>query len=234
MSSLPIGFILTLAAIFFSFQPNTFHLFVNYHSIVLVVFGTFGILLFTTPMGTLKTLWSASWDLFRRDHDLSDHIRELKELAETRTTHSENSLIKYAMELWAQGVSPNFFISLLSQKRESQDQQYTKAIQALKNLAKYPPALGMTGTVIGLVSLFANLGVDNKASIGPSLALAMTATFFGLIMANGLVMPLSDRLIVHQIKVQEYNNEIYQILIMINHNEPVTLIEDEVKYRAAA
>ncbi|MCC6137386.1 MAG: MotA/TolQ/ExbB proton channel family protein, partial [Bdellovibrionaceae bacterium] len=94
-----------------------------------------------------------------------------------------------------------------------------------------PPALGMVGTVIGMVSLFQSLD-GNKQSIGPSLALAMTATFLGLVLANALVMPLADRLQLKHTQEKQHLTHIYQILLLIGQNEPQNLVEDEVAKRA--
>ncbi|MBC7662110.1 MAG: MotA/TolQ/ExbB proton channel family protein [Chitinophagaceae bacterium] len=105
---------------------------------------------------------------------------------------------------------------------------------AYRNLAKYPPALGMTGTVMGLVSLFSILGDNNKTALGPALALAITATFFGLILSNCFVTPLADHLHIKHMQDEKVYTGVYQILILINRNEPARLISDEVKGREAA
>jgi flagellar motor component MotA len=66
------------------------------------------------------------------------------------------------------------------------------------------------------------------------LAIALTATFYGLIMANGLVMPLSDRLHVAHVRRKNAYAGLYEILLLINRQEPTLLIEAEIKARAAA
>jgi chemotaxis protein MotA len=142
--------------------------------------------------------------------------------------------LNYAVELWEKGTSAEMFQVLISQKKEKLENQTLDAVQAIRNLAKYPPALGMTGTVMGLVSLFANLNAENKAQLGPALGLAMTATFFGLIMANALLMPLADRLQVVHLRRKEYYTSLYQVLLLINRREANILIMSEVQDRAAA
>ena len=132
-----------------------------------------------------------------------------------------------------QGISQDLFVVLLSQKRKEIEQRSVDAIQCLKNLAKYPPALGMAGTVMGIVTLFQSLD-GGKDKIGPALALAMTATFFGLAIANGIVMPLSDRLQIRHLSQTHYLTNVYQVLLLINQDESSHLIEEEVQYRATA
>jgi chemotaxis protein MotA len=236
MLSLPIGFFLLVGFLVLSTPLNSWGLYVNSHSMMIVLGGTVGILAFATPSLVLKNLLKAIGDLFRKDPDLKSHKAELERLIQDRTLSrkSSNELINYAAELWQAGTSQEMFQVLISQKKDKLENQMLDAIQALRNLAKYPPALGMTGTVMGLVSLFSNLNAENKDKLGPALGLAMTATFFGLITANALLMPLADRLQVAHLRRKEYYTSIYQVLLLINRREPDMLILGEVNERAAA
>ncbi len=49
-------------------------------------------------------------------------------------------------------------------------------------LADAAPAMGMAGTIIGLIGMFARM--NDPATIGPAMALALIATFDGMILAN--------------------------------------------------
>ena len=104
------------------------------------------------------------------------------------------------------------------------------AVQAFKNLAKYPPALGMTGTVIGMIGLFTNL--QDKSQIGSHLATAMTATFLGLVLTNMFISPLADRLQVRHINRKRMFGNVYQILLLINQDEPAQLVQSELDGRS--
>jgi len=159
---------------------------------------------------------------------------EIEKLTKNKaaTFDSKDEMVSYAQTLWAQGVAQDLFVVLISQKKKEIEQRSVDAIQALKNLAKYPPSLGMAGTVMGIVTLFQALD-GAKEKIGPGLAMAMTATFFGLIIANAIIMPLSDRLQVKHIDSNRYLQSIYQILLLINQGEAAELINEEVGLRAS-
>ncbi len=234
MMSLPFGIILTIAVFAISMGKDNLPLYFNFHSFVLVGLGTVGILFFSNPLLVLKNLLKDIRDLFKKNYDFTDTQKELNQLAKNKTqaTTSPDELIRYAQDLWSQGVNQDLFVVLLSQKRKEIEQRSVDAIQSLKNLAKYPPALGMAGTVMGIVTLFQSLDT-NKDKIGPALAMALTATFFGLAIANVIVMPLSDRLQIQHIAHKNYLQNVYQILLLINQDEASSLIEDEVNQRAA-
>jgi len=234
MISLPFGIIMTIAVFAISMGKENLPLYFNLHSIIMVGLGTVGILFFSNPMIVLKNLVKDIVGLFKNNYNFTDTQKELNQLAKNKTvpTQSSDEMIRYAQDLWTQGVNQDLFVVLISQKRKEIEQRSVDAIQSLKNLAKYPPALGMAGTVIGIVTLFQSLD-SNKDKIGPAIAMALTATFFGLAIANVIVMPLSDRLQIQHIAHKNYLQNIYQILLLINQDEASSLIEDEVNQRAA-
>jgi chemotaxis protein MotA len=225
MLSLPIGFLGVCLVIYLSVAKGTWGMYLNEHSIVLVVLGSIAILLFTTPVATLKSLVHSLIELFHKEGRMSDFTEDFAALSTSKKLGhpSRHPLIKNAAEMWQQGMSQELFIVLISQKRSELEDGHTDAVQALRNLAKYPPALGMTGTVMGLIALFGNLGSDSQDTLGPSLALAMTATFFGL----------ADRLHVRHISSKRLCKNIYQLLLLINQGEAKAIVDDEVKSRAA-
>ncbi len=233
MISLPIGAVLTFLIFLFSMGIENLALYFNFHSFLLVFGGTVGILLFSNPIAILKNLYRDIAELFHRVEKFSDVKETLSQLSKNRyvAVTSNDELINYAQDLWAQGVAADLFVVLLSQKRKEVEQRSVDGIQCLKNLAKYPPALGMAGTVMGIVTLFQTLDT-NKEKIGPTLAMALTATFFGLAIANAIVMPLSDRLQVKHIARKQYLQNVYQMLLLINQEEASYLIEEEVVARA--
>lgn len=234
MISLPLGFILTLGILIFSAGEDSLGLYTNAHSIVLVIGGSVAILLLSSPLEVIGNLFFALKTLGRSDRSVNKYKADFDELSKNKrlSNPSEHPLINYAAELWEQGINQDLFVVLLSQRRQELEQRTLDGVQALRNLSKYPPALGMTGTVMGMVSIFASMD-DNKSSIGPALALAMTATFFGLIMANMLFMPLADRLQVKHLKETKVYLGVYQILLLIGQDEPTSLIQEEVQNRAS-
>ena len=54
------------------------------------------------------------------------------------------------------------------------------------------PAMGMIGTLIGLVAMLANM--DDPKSIGPAMAVALLTTLYGAILANAVFGPIADKL----------------------------------------
>jgi len=234
MITLILGFFMVIAVIFGAMEGSA-SLFLQSRSIIVVVGGTFAILLFSNSPAVLKSLFLSVKHLFVREEgllryqDIFQALTKDKSRGVKSTTHP---LIAYASDLWSQGIEPDLFIVLLSQKRNELLSRGLDSIQALKNLSKYPPALGMTGTVMGIVNVFYSLN-QNKDTIGVNLSIAMTATFLGLILSNVLISPLADRLFVKQVREERLCESVYQVLLLINRDEPSVLIQGEINERAA-
>ncbi|CAN5705907.1 N/A [soil metagenome] len=234
MISLLIGSFILIATLVASIAVGSSTHFITLHAAILVGAGSVGILFLATPFPVLKVLFTLFSSMLRRELRITDYREVLQDLSRNPVAgvQVQHALIRYACELWSRGVERDLFLTLLSEKRREIDLKNQDAVHALKNLAKYPPALGMTGTVIGMIGLFAELD-KNRNSIGHHLSMALTATFLGLVIANLIVSPLGDRLQIHQANAQQTNTHLYEILLLINNREPSALVEEEIDGRAA-
>lgn len=59
-------------------------------------------------------------------------------------------------------------------------------------MGAFAPAMGMIGTVIGLVQMLQSL--DDPSAIGPAMAVALITTFYGAILANLVFNPMAGKL----------------------------------------
>lgn len=234
MMSFPISFIGIACVFAYALFGASLEVMLNPHSVILVGLGTCFIFGLATPSEEIFGLFRCLKKVFTRDLSLESLNTHLLSLMKNRSqTHgTEHPLIKYAQDLWEQGLDSEMFSILLTQRLEELNHSTEQAVATLRNLAKYPPALGMTGTVIGLVALFSKLSAENQANLGPNLALAMTATFYGLILSNACLMPLADRLYVIHLSNMKKNDHIYRVLMLIHQGEAESLISE--KLNAAA
>lgn len=54
------------------------------------------------------------------------------------------------------------------------------------------PAMGMIGTLVGLVAMLSNM--DDPKAIGPAMAVALLTTLYGAILSNMVFFPIADKL----------------------------------------
>ncbi len=205
-------------------------IFLNPHSIVLVFGGTLGVFLLATPVNGVTMSLRTLLGLFKPEREMREYGEQLTQLLRRKDAPVADAhpLVAYAQELWEKGVEKDVFRALLTRRAQELNGGKAQVVAALRNLAKYPPALGMTGTVIGLVSLFSHLTLDNRQALGPNLALAMTATFYGLIVANMFLMPLADRIHVLHLKSAEVHQHLIKVILMIHQGEGDSVVKDEI------
>ena len=236
MMSMPLGILMFAGLLAFIFGGGNAQIFLNMHSFVFVVGGTFAAGLLATPWNQIRELRPLLRHMLYPKSSPESWIGDLVKVSDDRERRLENShpLISYAQELWIQGVDENLFSTRLRQRSELFLETLEGGVMIMRNLAKYPPALGMTGTVIGMVEMFSNLNAAGKDSIGANIAIAMTATFYGLILANFLVMPLADRLA--SVKNAEIAcvESIFKTLLIVNAGELITHNSEKAIYANAS
>jgi chemotaxis protein MotA len=89
----------------------------------------------------------------------------------------------------------------------------------LTGLARVAPATGLVGTTLGLIALLKDL--HNFEQLGPSMALALLCTLYGLVLANGLYQPLARLIHVRAVAAQEEARLITRALILIGEGKPL-------------
>jgi chemotaxis protein MotA len=79
-----------------------------------------------------------------------------------------------------------------SDEIESRRSRDRAAIEVWRGIADTAPAMGMIGTIIGLIQMFA--AMDDPARVGPAMAIAMLTTLYGITLSAAIAGPIAGRL----------------------------------------
>ena len=82
----------------------------------------------------------------------------------------------------------------------------------------------MIGTLVGLVNMLANM--DDPASIGPAMAVALLTTLYGSVIANLIALPISDKLKYRSAKEEKLQNLIVEALLGIQKGENPKILRE--------
>ena len=104
------------------------------------------------------------------------------------------------------GNDANYIRATLERDTLITSQRHEAARGILQSWGDTAPAMGMIGTLIGLVLLLKNLEED-PGGIGPAMSLALLTTLYGAILANGALIPMAQKLENHA-KREALNNEL--------------------------
>src|SRR5690606_1586664 len=66
--------------------------------------------------------------------------------------------------------------------------------QLFRVMAAFAPAVGMIGTLVGLIDMLTVLGDGNIQVIGQQMAIALMTTFYGILIANLVCKPIAVKL----------------------------------------
>ena len=86
-------------------------------------------------------------------------------------------------------------------------QRHESARSILQSWGDTAPAMGMIGTLIGLVLILLINLEEDPAGIGPGMSIALITTLYGAILANGALIPMAQKLENHA-KREALNNEL--------------------------
>jgi chemotaxis protein MotA len=89
----------------------------------------------------------------------------------------------------------------------------------LTGLARVAPATGLVGTTLGLIALLKDL--HNFEQLGPSMALALLCTLYGLVLANGLYQPIARLIHVRAVAAQEEARLVTRALVLVGEGKPL-------------
>jgi len=180
-------------------------LFVDIPSVMITIGGTFGIIFINYPLKDVVGVFGVIRNVFfnkrREVHALiplfvnfaSQARREGILVLESEAEELKDSFFKKGLELVIDGLEPHAIREILETEIEHIEQRHTRGADILNSLGTYAPAMGMLGTLIGLIQMLQSM--SDPSTIGPSMAVALITTFYGSIMANLIALPMAGKLI---------------------------------------
>ena len=96
------------------------------------------------------------------------------------------------MTLAADNRPPEVISAILQMEIDALEERHKIGSSIFGGIAEDGPAMGMIGTLIGLVIMLGNL--TDQAAIGPAMAVALLTTFYGACIANIVANPFKNKL----------------------------------------
>jgi chemotaxis protein MotA len=173
-------------------------------SFLMVVLGSYFALMLAASLSDALGIWG----IFRRTFSVpifneqgiiqkmmafSEKARREGLLAlEDELEDLDDEFMKKGLRLVVDGTDAEIIRDLMELELSQMQGRHADKINIVNMWGALAPGLGMLGTVIGLIGMLQNL--DDKASIGPNMALALVTTLYGSMVANLLMIPFSAKL----------------------------------------
>ncbi len=126
---------------------------------------------------------------------------------ELNASHHSRFLAQ-AISLVIDGFPAEEIAHILGRERHATSERHVRSAGVLRRAGEVAPAMGLIGTLIGLVQMLGNL--QDPSAIGPAMAVALLTTFYGAVLANMVFHPLATKL-ERNSEVEAMVNQIYAI-----------------------
>jgi chemotaxis protein MotA len=130
-------------------------------------------------------------DLIARIVEMADAARKGGFLA-LEEMEISNSFMQKGIDLLVDGHDADVVRSALQKDISLTEERHEAGTAVFRAYGDVAPAMGMIGTLVGLVAMLSNM--DDPKSIGPAMAVALLTTLYGAVMANMIFFPIADKL----------------------------------------
>lgn len=177
-------------------------MFIDPPSIMIVIVGSTFVTMVKYPMShtfsITKILFKSLFHVNQEPMDLINKGVELANIARKdgllglENVEIPNEFMSKGIQLAVDGQPPEVVSKILSKEINLAIERHDNGKHLFTGLGETAPAMGMIGTLVGLVQMMSNM--SDPASIGPSMAVALLTTMYGAIIANVIFMPIADKL----------------------------------------
>jgi len=201
IAGLALSFILVGVGIVFSGHLLSF---LDPTSLAIVLGGTLGATLIHFPVYDIAQAWEAfKGVLFIKLYHPMERIQHLVELSqkvrqegllvlESEARRTDDPFLRRALELTVDGQQHDDVKRVLETEMRAGNDRAIRAIQVFQTMGTTAPALGLIGTLIGLIQMLSSL--ENPSTVGPAMSIALVTTLYGAILANLIFLPTAGKL----------------------------------------
>jgi len=178
--------------------------FLDVPSMLIVIGGTGGVALITYPLASMLSAFKVAINVFIfKVPDVAEQNAKFLQFAEATRKDGilalegaisgiDDPFLKRGLQLLVDGVESEKIEGMLWDELDAISTRHRQGAAIFDSLAAAAPALGLVGTLIGLVQMLQ--AMDDPASIGPAMAVALLTTFYGALWANVVFTPIAGKL----------------------------------------
>ncbi len=212
-------------------------MFFNVPSLLVVVGGSLGAVMMKFTVGQMLGAFKVALKAFIFKFDtptkiIEDAVEMANEarkggLLALEGKSTENQFLSDGIQMVVDGHEPEVVRQTLVNEMNLTVARHETGQAIFKSLGDVAPAMGMIGTLIGLVQMLANM--DDPKSIGPAMAVALLTTLYGAVIANVFALPLADKLALRSEEERMVKSMIIDALIGIQEGRNPRVIEEMLK-----
>lgn len=198
-----VGWVLTLVLLFGSMAIGVgIGPYIDIPSVMIVFGGTIGVLMVGFKMETLKGIGKFYGIAIKPPQiNLAETIKKIVDYStkarrdgilalESDVNNEPNAFLKKGLSMAVDGNEPDAIRALLEIDMDQMNARHGANIKIFEQMGGFSGAMGMIGTLIGLVAMLMNM--SDPSAIGPSMAVALLTTLYGAMIGNILGSPVAN------------------------------------------
>lgn len=201
-----LGILATIGLLWFvTHASGDARFFYNEEGLVIVGGGVICVALLAFRGDEIRAALSALSAVFRGTGGLEREVADLLDVskllygkqiaaADERVRKVSSPFLKLGLQMVVDGASLDDLMHVMNWRIQKQAEAEQAQSRFFRVLASFAPAFGLLGTLAGMVGMLKQLGGGDIGLIGSSMAIAMLATLYGLILANLVFKPLAIKL----------------------------------------
>ena len=213
--------------------------FINYPSLMIVLGGTMGATLINYPMADLISVFKVTKNAFR--HKTFDPIALIPQMInfakkarregilsfEAQLKHINDPFLVRCMQMAIDGMEAESIADVLNTEILWLEERHRLGAEIYTTMGTFAPAVGMLGTIIGLVQML--MQMKDPAAIGAPMAVALLTTFYGTVLAYLLFLPIAGKLRVRSKQEILSKQMVLQGILSIQEGDNHRIVEQKLK-----
>lgn len=171
---------------------------------VIVFGGTLAAVMVSFPVAKLRTIPKAVVLAFTSSqHDEDQLIEDIVNMStiarregvlalERKQNVHADPFLREGVQLAVDGTEQGMIKQIMEYEIDAIQNKYEGYAKIFESAGGYAPTMGIIGTVMGLIHVLGSL--TEPTALGPSIALAFTATLYGVASANLIFLPIASKL----------------------------------------
>ncbi|GJD99295.1 motility protein A [Methylobacterium isbiliense] len=203
---------------------------------VIVIFGgataatmlrfPFSVIMHGVPMGMRYAFSMRSVkprELIEEITKIAEVVRKSGPMA-LETMEISDPFLAQGVRYIADGYDREFIRDTMERDRDNFLMHLDEGSKVYRAFGDCAPAWGMIGTILGMVTMFANMSDPSK--LGPAMATALLATLYGALIANMITLPIADKLHVKLEEEDVSRSLIIDGILLIRDSKSASLVRE--------
>jgi chemotaxis protein MotA len=211
--------------------------FIDVVSMMIVLGGTLGAMMLATSLTRFQSMGKVMGKALKQPDadsvaiattmvEFAQIVRREGMLSLEKALSNADPFLANGLQMSIDGIDPAAIEDILFTEIDYMKTRHKMGAELMLNGAIFAPALGLIGTLIGLVQMLQNM--SDPSTIGPAMAVALLTTFYGALLANLLFVPWSNKLKLRSNEESQFNELLVAGILSIAKGDSPRLLEKKL------